>query len=200
MDRAEFLQNILSGRAGQLVSASSIENDTIILSTEPAKLIALMQELRDNQQLSLRQLIDVTAVDYPEREGRFEVIYQLLSLRHNLRVTVKTSVAPGVSIPTMCSLFGSADWLEREVYDMYGVVFKGHPDLRRILTDYGFEGHPQRKDFPLTGHVEIRYDEEKGRVVYEPVKLHQEFRMFDYLSPWEGAEYVLPGDEKAEKK
>ena len=143
-----------------------------------------------------KQLIDLTAVDYPDEEKRFEIVYQLLSLKFNVRATVKLCVENS-AVPSVVKIFGDANWLEREVFDMYGVKFKKHPDLRRILTDYGFEGHPQRKDFPLTGYVELRYDEEQQRVVYEPVKLHQEYRNFDYVSPWEGTEYILPGDEKA---
>ncbi len=191
---------ISASRAGGLVANSEIKNDTIILHTSRENLTNLLLSLRDEGSLSFNQLIDITAVDYPEREERFEVIYQLLSLKNNVRITVKTSVDEKASMPSATSVFGDANWLEREVWDMYGVKFKGHPDLRRILTDYGFQGHPQRKDFPLTGYVEVRYDEAKQRIVYEPVKLHQEFRNFDYLSPWEGSDYVLPGDEKANEK
>jgi NADH-quinone oxidoreductase subunit C len=142
--------------------------------------------------------MDITAVDYPARPERFEIVYNLLSMTHNHRVRVKISASEETLVPTATEIFSSAGWFEREVWDMYGVMFDGHPDLRRILTDYGFEGHPQRKDFPLTGYVELRYDEELKRVVYEPVKLTQDFRNFDYLSPWEGMTNVhLPGDEKA---
>jgi NADH-quinone oxidoreductase subunit C len=137
-------------------------------------------------------------VDYPGREARFEVVYHLLSPGQNLRVRVKIAAAEDTQVPSVTNLFPSANWYEREAFDLYGILFSGHPDLRRILTDYGFSGHPLRKDFPLTGYVEVRYDDEKKRVVYEPVKLQQEFRNFDFLSPWEGTEYVLPGDEKAE--
>ncbi len=195
-----FKDIISASRAGGLVANSEIKNDTIILHTSRENLTNLLLSLRDEGSLSFNQLIDITAVDYPEREERFEVIYQLLSLKNNVRITVKTSVDEKASMPSATSVFGDANWLEREVWDMYGVKFKGHPDLRRILTDYGFQGHPQRKDFPLTGYVEVRYDEAKQRIVYEPVKLHQEFRNFDYLSPWEGSDYVLPGDEKANEK
>jgi NADH-quinone oxidoreductase subunit C len=195
-----FKDIISASRAGGLVANSEIKNDTIILHTSRENLTNLLLSLRDEGALSFNQLIDITAVDYPEREERFEVIYQLLSLKNNVRITVKTSVDEKASVPSATSVFGDANWLEREVWDMYGVKFKGHPDLRRILTDYGFQGHPQRKDFPLTGYVEVRYDEAKQRIVYEPVKLHQEFRNFDYLSPWEGSDYVLPGDEKANEK
>ncbi|WP_414899683.1 NADH-quinone oxidoreductase subunit C [Sphingomonas flavalba] len=161
-------------------------------------LVAVMTALRDDPALQYQQLMEIAGVDYPEREERFDVVYHLLSVtrNHRLRVTVRTDdEAP---VPSVTALWPVAGWLEREVYDMYGVLFSGNADLRRILTDYGFRGHPQRKDFPLTGYVELRYSEERKRVVYEPVKLAQDFRSFDFTSPWEGAEYMLPGDEKAQ--
>lgn len=182
---------------GSVVSAEIIKDRAVIISNAE-NIISLLTFLRDNNSTQFAQLVDVCGVDHPSEEKRFEVVYQLLSLKLNARITVKLSVDGFTPVPSVNSVFGSANWCEREVWDMYGVKFKNHPDLRRILTDYGFEGHPQRKDFPLTGYVEVRYDEEKQRVVYEPVKLHQEFRTFDYLSPWEGnPDYVLPGDEKA---
>ncbi len=141
-------------------------------------------------------VLDVTAVDYPQRDERFEVVYHLLSLKHNQRIRVKLAAGEETPVPSVTEVFNSANWLEREAWDMYGIYFSGHPDLRRLLTDYGFEGHPLRKDFPLTGYVEVRYDEDQKRVVYEPVKLSQEFRSFDFMSPWEGM-LQLPGDEKA---
>jgi NADH-quinone oxidoreductase subunit C len=141
----------------------------------------------------------VCGVDYPDRAQRFDVVYHLLSPSQNLRVRVKIATDEVTPVPSICPVFPGADWFEREAYDLYGILFSGHPDLRRILTDYGFDGHPLRKDFPLTGFVEVRYDEERRRVVYEPVTLAQEFRNFDYLSPWEGTDYVLPGDEKAKQ-
>ena len=153
--------------------------------------------LRDDPDCGFRMLIDVTAVDWPQRAARFDVIYNLLSMRHNLRLRVKVAVPEETTVPTAFDVWSAALWLEREVWDMYGIYFAGHPDLRRILTDYGFEGHPLRKDFPLTGYVEMRYDEDEKRVIYEPVKLTQAFRNFDYLSPWEGSKDFLPGDEKA---
>lgn len=168
-----------------------------VLYVPASGLIALLTFLRDDSQLMFKQLIDVTAVDYPARSPRFDVVYQLLSLHHNRRLRVKVQTDDNAPVPSVCSLFSTAGWLEREVWDMYGISFAGNPDLRRILTDYGFEGHPQRKDFPLTGYVELRYDSEQKRVVYEPVKLNQAYRSFDFLSPWEGPNYVLPGDEKA---
>jgi NADH-quinone oxidoreductase subunit C len=141
-------------------------------------------------------IVDIAGVDYPERDERFEVVYHLLSPKQNLRVRVKVTTDEEQAVPSVTGIFPGADWYEREAYDFYGMLFSGHPDLRRILTDYGFDGYPLRKDFPTTGYVEVRYDEERKRVVYEPVKLAQEFRQFDYLSPWEGTDYVLPGDEK----
>ncbi|GJL84893.1 MAG: NADH-quinone oxidoreductase subunit C [Micavibrio sp.] len=174
--------------------------DELIINVKPEGVCKTLQFLRDNKECSCQVLIDICGVDYPDRPERFEVIYQLLSMRQNHRVRVKVAVAEDVLVPTATGIFSSAGWYEREVWDMYGVMFEGNPDLRRILTDYGFEGHPQRKDFPLTGYVELRYDEELKRVVYEPVTLTQDFRSFDYLSPWEGMTDVqLPGDEKGAK-
>lgn len=158
----------------------------------------VMSFLHDDANCCFKTLVDITAVDYPERKERFEVVYHLLSVQLNQRIRVKVSADEVNAVPTIVPLYPAANWFEREVWDMYGIYFSNHPDLRRILTDYGFDGHPQRKDFPLTGYVEMRYDEEQKRVVYEPVKLPQAFRSFDNLSPWEGPEgYVLPGDEKA---
>ena len=162
------------------------------------RIVEVMTALRD--QFGFQQLLDLCGVDYPDRKERFEVVYHLLSLTRNARLRVKVSTDETQPVPSVISAYPAANWFEREAYDMYGMLFSGHPDLRRLLTDYGFEGHPLRKDFPMTGYVEVRYDEEQRRVVYEPVKLTQEFRTFDFLSPWEGAEYpapVLPGDEKA---
>tara|TARA_Y100001934_G_scaffold281209_1_gene390182 strand:- start:2036 stop:2659 length:624 start_codon:yes stop_codon:yes gene_type:complete len=156
-----------------------------------------MKFLRQDPNCLFEMLVDVCGVDYPERQERFEVVYNLLSLRHNQRVRVKLTVDEGVAVPSVHDIFPSASWFERECWDMYGVFFTGHPDLRRLLTDYGFDGHPFRKDFPLTGYVEVRYDDEERRIVYEPVKLTQAFRSFDFLSPWEAMTRSLPGDEKA---
>ncbi len=158
---------------------------------------AVMTKLRDDASLRLDQLIDICGVDYPDRAERFDVVYQLLSMRMNLRLRVTVTADHRTPVPSLTGIWPVAGWYERETWDCYGVLFDGNPDLRRILTDYGFEGHPFRKDFPLTGHVELRYSEEHKRVVYEPVKLAQDFRSFDFLSPWEGTDYVLPGDEKA---
>jgi NADH-quinone oxidoreductase subunit C len=159
--------------------------------------VSVLRTLRDDPQCQFEQLIDICGVDYPEREQRFDVVYHLLSPRQNLRLRVKCAVDAATLLPSVVELFACANWYEREAYDMYGILFSGHPDLRRILTDYGFQGYPLRKDFPLTGYVEVRYDDAQKRVVYEPVRLPQEFRSFDFLSPWEGTQYMLPGDEKA---
>jgi NADH-quinone oxidoreductase subunit C len=153
--------------------------------------------LRDQPNCQFKMLVDLCGVDYPEREQRFEVVYHLLSLKHNQRIRVKVATDEATPVPSVTGVFGSANWYEREVWDMYGIYFADHPDLRRLLTDYGFEGHPMRKDFPQTGYVEVRYDEEQKRVVYEPVHLRQDWRSFDFLSPWEGGG-LLPGDEKAQ--
>ena len=164
----------------------------------PAEAIArVLTFLRDDGRCQFVSFVDLCGVDYPGREKRFDVVYHLLSPRRNTRIRVKVETDEVTPVPSVIDVFPAANWFEREAYDLYGILFSGHPDLRRILTDYGFEGHPLRKDFPLTGFVEVRYDEEQKRVVYEPVKLQQEFRNFDFLSPWEGTDYVLPGDEKA---
>ncbi len=167
----------------------------VTLTVERAAIVDVLRTLRD--QFDYQQLMEIAGVDYPARAERFEVVYHLLSLTKNHRIRVKVSTDEDTPVPTVTGLWPVAGWLEREIFDMYGVLFDGNPDLRRILTDYGFRGHPQRKDFPLTGYVELRYSEEHKRVIYEPVKLAQDFRAFDFTSPWEGAEYVLPGDEKA---
>ena len=167
----------------------------LVLRAGRDALLEVLTFLRDDANCHFRCLVDLCGVDYPERSERFEVVYNLLSHRHNLRIRVKTSTDEDMPVPSASGLFSSAVWLEREAWDLYGIFFSNHPDLRRLLTDYGFEGYPMRKDFPLTGYVEVRYDDEQKRVVYEPVELTQEFRSFDYLSPWEGP---LPGDEKAE--
>lgn len=169
----------------------------ITLTVKRGEIANVLKTLRDTPGLEYQQLMEMAGVDYPDHPERFEVVYQLLSLTKNRRIRVKVSTDEATSVPTVTTLWPVAGWLEREVYDMYGVTFAGNPDLRRILTDYGFEGYPQRKDFPLTGHVELRYSEAEKRVVYEPVSLPQDFRNFDFLMPWEGPEYRLPGDEKA---
>lgn len=177
-----------------------IVESTLVFSVAKEFVHDLLQLLRDDRECDFAMLIDVTAVDFPDRAERFEVVYNLLSLRQNQRARVKVCIEEDQAVPSACDIFSSAEWYEREVWDMFGIFFDGNPDLRRILTDYGFEGHPLRKDFPLSGYVELRYDNEKQRVVYEPVKLTQDFRNFDFLSPWEGMTDVqLPGDEKAMK-
>ncbi len=177
----------------------AIAHHELNVTARGADIVAVMRFLRDDPRCRFVCLIDVTAVDYPSREPRFDVVYHLLSPKHNLRIRVKVATDEDTALPSIIGVFPGTDWFERETYDLYGIVFTGHPDMRRILTDYGFEGHPLRKDFPLTGFVEVRYDDELKRVVYEPVRLTQEFRNFDFLSPWEGTDYVLPGDEKAGK-
>ena len=169
----------------------------ITLTIRRDDIVSVLKSLRDTPGLEYQQLMEIAGVDYPDRAERFELVYQLLSLTKNRRIRVKLSTDEATAVPSVTSLWPVAGWLEREVYDMYGVSFAGNPDLRRILTDYGFEGFPQRKDFPLTGHVELRYSEAEKRVIYEPVSLPQDFRSFDFLMPWEGPEYRLPGDEKA---
>jgi NADH-quinone oxidoreductase subunit C len=190
--------HILQTQAG-VVSKADIRLGELMLDTTPDKVIALLTYLRDDPKCLFTQLIDICGVDWPERGKRFDVVYNLLSVKNNQRIRVKLMTDETTPVPSAASVYSSAGWFERETYDLYGVWFSDHPDLRRILTDYGFEGHPLRKDFPLTGFVELRWDDVQKRVVYEPVKLAQEFRRFDFLSPWEGAPKVLPGDEKAQE-
>jgi NADH-quinone oxidoreductase subunit C len=186
----------LTKALGKTVLAGVEQHGEIVLTVTHGEIENTLRTLRDEHEY--QQLMEIAGVDYPDRAERFEVVYMLLSLTKNHRLQVKVSAAEDAPVPTVTTLWPNAGWLEREVFDMYGVIFEGNTDLRRILTDYGFEGHPQRKDFPLTGYVELRYSEEAQRVVYEPVQLAQDLRQFDFMSPWEGAEYVLPGDEKAE--
>ncbi|PCI45652.1 MAG: NADH-quinone oxidoreductase subunit C [Alphaproteobacteria bacterium] len=171
----------------------------LVITARADKIVSILTTLRDEASFKFVQLTDICGVDYPERRKRFDVVYHLLSLKHNIRIRIKTQADDETPVPSVIEVFPNANWYEREVWDMYGVMFDGHPDLRRLLTDYGFQGHPLRRDFPLTGYVEVRYSEEERRVIYEPVKLQQEFRDFDFMSPWEGAKYILPGDEKAEE-
>lgn len=187
----------VASRLGKVsgVTGSHTLNGELNIIVQSAEIISVLKNLQTIEGFST--LIDITAVDYPENAQRFEIVYHLLSMNNNIRVRVKTAIKDGQSIQSAVEIWPVANWFEREVFDMYGVLFENHPDLRRILTDYGFEGHPLRKDFPLTGYQEVRYDEEQKRVVYEPVKLVQEFRNFDFLSPWEN---MLPGDEKAQKQ
>ncbi len=173
----------------------------LTVTVEASRIVEVAKYLRDDPGCRFVNITDITAVDRPEREKRFDVVYHLLSPTLNARIRLKALADETTQVPSLIEIFPGADWFEREAYDLYGVIFTGHPDMRRILTDYGFEGHPLRKDFPLTGFVEVRYDDQEKRVLYEPVRLNQEFRKFDFLSPWEGADYpVLPGDEKAGPK
>jgi NADH-quinone oxidoreductase subunit C len=192
-------QAIVAGSAGAITGYEIAYGELTV--TGPAHRVhQALTQLRDHPDCRFHQLIDLCGVDYPERPLRFDVVYHLLSLTRNIRVRVKVTTDEAAPVPSAIAVYPSAGWFEREAFDMYGILFSDHPDLRRLLTDYGFSGHPLRKDFPMTGYVEVRYDEAQKRVVYEPVKLTQEFRNFDFLSPWEGAEYpapVLPGDEKA---
>jgi NADH-quinone oxidoreductase subunit C len=191
----EGVRKALVSALGKHVLASKEKYGEIVIGVEREAIEDVLRALRDEH--GYQQLMEIAGVDYPDREERFDVVYMLLSLTKNHRIMVKVRAAEDTPVPTVTRLWPNAGWLEREVFDMYGVLFDGNTDLRRILTDYGFEGHPFRKDYPLTGYQELRYSEEEKRVVYEPVELPQDFRTFDFMSPWEGAEYVLPGDEKA---
>ena len=182
---------------GKTVLASSTAFNELTLVVSRDSILDTLTKLRDDPACQFEILIDICGVDYPARANRFDVVYHLLSPRLNQRIRVKLETNESDAVPSAIPVYPAANWFEREAYDMYGILFSGHPDLRRLLTDYGFQGHPLRKDFPLTGHVEVRYDDEAKRVVYEPVKLTQDFRSFDFESPWEAAQYVLPGDEKA---
>ena len=180
----------------EAIVESVIAFGELTLTVDRERIVEIMAKLKQAP-YRFHQLIDVCGADYPKRPLRFDVVYHLLSLTHNIRLRVKVQTDEVLPVPSIRSVYPNADWYEREAFDMYGMLFSNHPDLRRLLTDYGFQGHPLRKDFPMTGHVEVRYDEEQKRVIYESVKLTQEYRKFDFLSPWEGAQYVLPGDEKA---
>ena len=185
-------------KLGTAVLDHHIRNGELNVETTGNDVVRFMKFLRDDASCQFKSLMDICGVDFPEREERFEVNYNLLSYKHNQRIRIKVRTDEDTPVPSVSNVFPTASWFERECWDMYGVFFSEHPDLRRLLTDYGFEGHPLRKDFPLTGYVEVRYDDEQKRVVYEPVKLTQAFRSFDFLSPWEGMTRELPGDEKAE--
>jgi NADH-quinone oxidoreductase subunit C len=190
------LGGYLADRLGADVLSHSVAVGELTLVAKREAILAVIRFLHDDADCRFVSIVDVCGVDYPDRAERFDVVYHLLSPYRNLRVRVKVSTDDQTPVSSITPIFPGADWYEREAYDLYGILFSNHPDLRRLLTDYGFDGHPLRKDFPLTGFVEVRYDEERKRVVYEPVKLAQEFRSFEYLSPWEGTDYVLPGDEK----
>ena len=192
-DLASHIESKLEGAVLQ----GGVARGELTLRVARAEIVRVLTLLRDDGECLFEVLIDICGVDFPEREYRFEVVYHLLSPRRNQRIRIKCETNEDTAVPSAVGVFPAANWFEREAYDMYGILFSDHPDLRRILTDYGFQGYPLRKDFPLTGYVEVRYDDAQKRVVYEPVKLTQEFRSFDFMSPWEGTEYVLPGDEKA---
>ncbi len=196
IERLETLGQTIANALAGSVTGTAVVRGELTVQAKAADIVKVATFLRDATPCQFSCIIDVTAVDWPSREQRFDVVYHLLSPRLNQRVRVKVMTDEVTPVPSLIEIYRGADWFERETYDLYGVLFTGHPDMRRILTDYGFEGHPLRKDFPLTGFVEVRYDDEEKRVKYEPVRLAQEFRTFDFLSPWEGTDYLLPGDEK----
>ena len=199
--QAEDLEELLEtvrGDLGEKLLSHRIEFGDLTIEVPATDIVEVMTYLREAPECHFVSFLDACGVDYPERRRRFDVVYHLLSPANNRRIRVKVQTDDRTPVPSITTVFPGADWYEREAYDLYGILFTGHPDLRRLLTDYGFEGHPLRKDFPVSGFVEVRYDDEQKRVVYEPVNLRQEFREFDFLSPWEGTEYELPGDEKAE--
>ncbi len=198
----ETLQELgehIASRMGGAIHAFKVEFGELTVEAEASEIVRVLSFLRDDAECGFACFIDICGVDYPQREKRFDVVYHLLAPYRNRRIRVKVQTDEDTAVTSAISVFPAANWFEREAFDLYGILFSGHPDLRRILTDYGFAGHPLRKDFPLTGYVEVRWDDEVKRVVYEPVKLTQEFRAFDYLSPWEGPGYALPGDEKAKQ-
>jgi len=193
----DTISGVVSAELGGKISSVDTSFDELNVNINAENVVDVLRFLRDDSRTQFISIIDICGVDYPGDTQRFEVVYHLLSPKHNARIRIKLRTDEETPVPSVTSIYPGADWFEREAYDMYGILFTGHPDLRRILTDYGFDGHPMRKDFPLTGYVEVRYDDEAKRVVYEPVELRQEFRNFDYESPWEGTDYILPGDEKA---
>jgi NADH-quinone oxidoreductase subunit C len=193
----QALSDHIASSLGEAVEDRAIAYDELTVVVRREDIVRAVTFLRDDPQCRFVCFIDLCGADYPARERRFDVVYHFLAPHHNRRIRLKLETDEATPVPSLSGVFPAANWYEREAYDLYGILFTGHPDLRRILTDYGFEGHPLRKDFPMTGYVEVRYDDGEGRVVYEPVKLSQEFRNFDFLSPWEGTDYVLPGDEKA---
>lgn len=195
-ERLAALAEQITAKAAGAVTGSTVAYGELNIEARADQIVPLLTLLKDDADFQFQQLIELCGVDYPERPLRFDVVYHLLSLTKNLRLRVKVQTDEDTAVPSVTGVYPNADWCERETFDMYGVFFSGHPDLRRILTDYGFHGHPLRKDFPMTGYVEVRYDDSLKRVVYEPVKI-TEYRAFDFLSPWEGAQYALPGDEKA---
>ena len=202
-DKNKILQDLgehISSELGEAIVGFEISFDELNVTLVRESLIDAMRFLRDDAKTNFISFVDLCGLDFPQREERFDVVYHLMSPKLNTRIRVRVATDEETPVASLTGVYAGAEWYEREAWDMYGIMFTGHPDLRRILTDYGFDGHPLRKDFPLTGFVETRYDDELKRVVYEPVELRQEFRDFDFLSPWEGADYVLPGDEKAAEK
>ena len=197
-DALTELAAMLEMRMGDALVSHDIAHGELAIITTAPQLVKLVRHLQQDESLKFSTLVDITAVDWPGRRKRFELVYHFLSMYLNHRIRVKVAIAEDEIAPSLTGLYPSANWFEREVFDMFGILFSGHPDLRRILTDYGFRGHPLRKDFPTTGYTEVRYDDALKRVVYEPVQLVQEYRQFDFMSPWEGADYILPGDEKKE--
>lgn len=187
----------IASQLDDAIHGQDVRRGELVVSVPAANIVRVLKFLRDDPACAFTTLIDICGVDYPERPQRFDVVYHLLSMTQNQRVRIVLTTNEDTPVPSVVGIYPAANWFEREAFDFYGILFSDHPDLRRILTDYGFNGYPFRKDFPLTGYVEVRYDDDQKRVVYEPVKLMQEFRNFDFLSPWEGADYILPGDEKA---
>ena len=199
-DALRDLSAVIELKQPEAVISSQIAFGELTLVVNLAHLEALVEFLRDDATCRFSSLVDITAIDHPERSPRFDMVYHFLSMYQNHRIRLKVAVREDEMVPSLTAVYPAANWFEREVFDMFGILFSGHPDLRRILTDYGFRGYPLRKDFPTTGYTEVRYDEALKRVVYEPVSLVQEYRQFDFMSPWEGAEYILPGDQKADAK
>jgi NADH-quinone oxidoreductase subunit C len=197
--KLDALGQTIVGALPGAATGHSVAFGQLTVTVEAARIVDVVRHLRDDPACRFVNITDVTAVDHPSREKRFDVIYHFLSPTLNTRIRLRAEADETTQVPSIIDVFPGADWFERETWDLYGVMFTGHPDMRRLLTDYGFDGHPLRKDFPLTGFVEVRYDDEVKRVVYEPVRLAQEFRNFDFLSPWEGTDYVIPGDEKAKQ-
>jgi len=194
------LGDYIDSKRSDCVLEWEVAHDELTVTVALANIAGLVEFLRSDQNCDFTTLVDITAVDWPERPKRFDVVYHLLSMTQNHRIRLRVAAREEDMVPSITGIYPAAGWFEREVFDMFGILFSGHPDLRRILTDYGFRGHPLRKDFPTTGYTEVRYDEVQKRVIYEPVNLVQEYRQFDFMSPWEGADYVLPGDEKEEAK
>jgi NADH-quinone oxidoreductase subunit C len=199
-DALQQVGEIIAGALADAVTGRQVEHGELTIAANAADIVKVATFLRDDERCRFVNIVDITAVDWPSREKRFDVVYHFLSPSRNIRIRVKIETDEATPVASLIDVFPGANWFERETYDLYGVLFSGHPDMRRLLTDYGFQGHPLRKDFPLSGFVEVRWDDEQKRVVYDKVRLAQEFRNFDFLSPWEGTEYVLPGDEKAGQK